>query len=84
MRVNLSPSIIHIDVVDRGPGIPDIKKALEPGFSTASEWIREQGFGAGMGLNNIQSCADAMDIQSKVNKGTRLDIKILMGKDAPQ
>ncbi len=84
IRVNLSPSIIHIDVIDQGPGIPDVKKALEPGFSTASEWIREHGFGAGMGLNNIQNCADAMDIQSKVNKGTRLYIKILMGKDAPE
>lgn len=84
MRINLSPRIIHIDVVDHGPGIPDIEKALEPGFSTASEWIREQGFGAGMGLNNIQNCADAMDIQSKINEGTRLDIKILMGKDAPE
>ncbi len=81
MQVIVRPDIIHIDVSDHGPGIPDIKKALEPGFSTAPEWIRELGFGAGMGLNNIQSCADEMNISSVINEGTRLIIKIFLKKD---
>jgi CBS domain-containing protein/anti-sigma regulatory factor (Ser/Thr protein kinase) len=80
MKVIVQPERIHITVKDTGPGIPDIKKALEPGYSTASEWIREMGFGAGMGLNNIQNCADEVNICSTVGKGTKLEIDIGMEK----
>jgi len=82
MQVNIMPDKIHIDVVDQGPGIPDIEKALQPGFSTAPDWVRELGFGAGMGLNNIQNCADDMKISSTVSEGTRLDILIFMEENA--
>jgi len=78
--VNVQPDSIHLKVQDNGPGIPDIQKALKPGFSTASDWIREMGFGAGMGLNNIQNCADEMDITSTVGEGTTLEIGINMAK----
>ncbi len=67
---------IRLEVQDRGPGIPDISKAMEPGFSTAPEWVREMGFGAGMGLPNIQNCADDMKLESTVGAGTRLEIFI--------
>ncbi len=70
----IRPQVLSIDVTDDGPGIPDIEKALQPGFSTAPEWIREMGFGAGMGLNNIQRCADEMKLESVVGQGTRLHI----------
>lgn len=70
----IMPERIRIIATDNGPGIPDVGKAMEPGFSTASDWIREMGFGAGMGLNNIQACADDMRLQSKVGVGTRLEI----------
>lgn len=76
--VTVEPDKIYIRVQDSGPGIPDIKKALEPGYSTAPDWVRELGFGAGMGLNNIQKCADKMDITSTVGKGTLLEISIDM------
>jgi CBS domain-containing protein/anti-sigma regulatory factor (Ser/Thr protein kinase) len=59
--------------VDRGPGIPDIAKAMEPGFSTAAEWIRELGFGAGMGLSNIKRCANEMKLESPEKKRTYLE-----------
>lgn len=59
--------------VDRGPGIPDIAKAMEPGFSTAAEWIRELGFGAGMGLSNIKRCANEMKLESPEQKWTYLE-----------
>jgi len=72
----IQPQKIRIVSVDSGPGIPDIEKALQPGYSTAPEWIREMGFGAGMGLNNIQTYADEMHLNSKVNVGTRLEILI--------
>lgn len=73
----VDPKKVLIEVKDSGPGIADIEKALQPGYSTAPEFVRELGFGAGMGLNNIQRCADKMEIDSKVNEGTYL--KILIG-----
>jgi CBS domain-containing protein len=78
-RLGVDPDQITVDVKDSGPGIPDIEKALQPGFSTAPEWVRELGFGAGMGLNNIQKCADEMDIVSAPGKGTHLKISIMIG-----
>jgi predicted transcriptional regulator len=65
---------IHIDVTDPGPGIPDVSLAMQPGFSTAPAWIREMGFGAGMGLKNIQDCADEMSLTSDPSAGTHLHI----------
>jgi CBS domain-containing protein/anti-sigma regulatory factor (Ser/Thr protein kinase) len=78
ITVFVHSNLIHMEVRDSGPGIADIEKALEPGYSTAPEWVRELGFGAGMGLVNIKKCADEFKINSKVNKGTELDIKIKM------
>ena len=76
IRVRVQPHEILVRVEDSGPGIPDIEKALQPGYSTAPEWVRELGFGAGMGLNNICRCADRMDLRSTVGKGTQLRIYI--------
>lgn len=59
---------------DRGPGIPDIEKAMQEGFSTASSHVREMGFGAGMGLPNMKKNADQLDVSSEVGKGTRVQI----------
>jgi CBS domain-containing protein/anti-sigma regulatory factor (Ser/Thr protein kinase) len=70
------PDQINIFFNDSGPGIKDVEKAMQPGFSTASERIRELGFGAGMGLPNIKKCADRMDLTSVVGKGTDLRISI--------
>ena len=70
----LSPERMRISAVDNGPGIPDVEQALRPGFSTAPDWIRELGFGAGMGLVNIKRCADDMVLTSEVGVGTRLEI----------
>jgi CBS domain-containing protein/anti-sigma regulatory factor (Ser/Thr protein kinase) len=70
------PDWVRIEVIDTGPGILDIDRAMEPGFSTAPEWVREMGFGAGMGLPNIQRCADVMRLNSTLGVGTRLEIII--------
>lgn len=70
----IQPEQIRILAIDHGPGIPDVELALTPGFSTAPEWIRELGFGAGMGLHNISRCADNMEMQSGVGQGTRLEM----------
>jgi CBS domain-containing protein/anti-sigma regulatory factor (Ser/Thr protein kinase) len=76
IRVRVEPHEIFVKVEDSGPGIPDIEKAMQPGYSTAPEWVRELGFGAGMGLNNIQRCASKMGLRSTVGKGTTLKIHI--------
>jgi CBS domain-containing protein/anti-sigma regulatory factor (Ser/Thr protein kinase) len=69
----VQPGRLIIRAIDRGPGIPDIARAMQPGFSTAAEWIRELGFGAGMGLSNIQRCANEMKLESPEQKWTRLE-----------
>lgn len=66
---------LQIVVEDTGPGIEDIEKAMQPGYSTAPEWVRELGFGAGMGLNNIRHCADDMEISSRAGEGTLLTVR---------
>ena len=74
IRAEIQPAKIFIAVQDTGPGIEDIKKALMPGYSTAPAWVRELGFGAGMGLVNIKNMADEFDIRSELGKGTHLNI----------
>ena len=66
----ISPEAITIRVVDQGPGIPDLKKAMTEGWSTATNEVRNMGFGAGMGLPNMKRNADAFDIKSTVGVGT--------------
>jgi anti-sigma regulatory factor (Ser/Thr protein kinase)/CBS domain-containing protein len=78
IRVEIEPHQISIDVVDDGPGIKDIELAMKPGYSTASEEIREQGFGAGMGLVNIARCVDDMKLESTYGKGTRLKMRLYL------
>ncbi len=66
------PEKITLDVKDKGSGIENIEKALEEGYSTASEEYREMGFGAGMGLPNIKKNSDSLEIYSQKGKGTHL------------
>lgn len=74
IEATIGPHTICIDFIDRGPGIPNVEQAMQPGFSTAPEWIREMGFGAGMGLSNIKNCADEMSLESEIGKGTHLRV----------
>jgi len=69
------------EVIDRGPGIPSILNALTPGFSTASETAKSLGFGAGVGLNNIQKIADFTMLHSEKGKGTSLQFEVWKAKD---
>lgn len=80
LRVEIEPHQISIDVSDDGPGIMDVDLAMKPGWSTASEEIRELGFGAGMGLVNISRCVDSMKLESVYGKGTRLRMRIFMNQ----
>jgi len=69
---------VVIEAVDKGPGIPDLTKAMTEGFSTANDWIRSLGFGAGMGLPNTKRVADEFNIKSTVGKGTEVRAVILL------
>jgi CBS domain-containing protein/anti-sigma regulatory factor (Ser/Thr protein kinase) len=66
---------ITVEVIDNGPGIPDVELAMKPGYSTAPDWVRELGFGAGMGLVNMKKCSDEMDLKSSVPDGTHLTMQ---------
>jgi len=76
IRLRVVPDCIMIEAIDEGQGIPDIEQAMQPGFSTANQKIREMGFGAGMGLCNIRSFSDVFQISSEVGKGTHLKMII--------
>ncbi len=78
IRVEIEPHQISINISDDGPGIEDLELAMKPGYSTATETVRELGFGAGMGLVNIQRCVDSMRLESVFGKGTNLKLKILL------
>ena len=73
-HVEIDHEKVQIYISDKGPGIPNLELAMQEGYSTASDEIREMGFGAGMGLPNIKRYADVLDIQTEVGKGTMLKI----------
>lgn len=74
--VEISPDRITIVLEDHGPGIKDVAKAMQAGYSTASDAVRELGFGAGMGLPNMKKYSDEMDIQTEVGVGTKVTLVI--------
>jgi len=76
VRADIFPDRTELRVEDEGPGIADIDLAMQEGYSTAPDHIREMGFGAGMGLPNIARCSDEFDIQSVVGEGTKIHIVI--------
>lgn len=76
ITADIEPDGINVVLADTGPGIPDVEKAMQKGFSTASKEVREMGFGAGMGLPNIKDNADSLRIETEVGKGTTLFIYI--------
>jgi serine/threonine-protein kinase RsbT len=79
--LRVTPERITIEVTDEGQGIPDVKMAMQEGFSTATEEIWHMGFGAGMGLSNIKRYSDFFHISSEVGKGTYLRMMIRINRD---
>ena len=75
-EVRVYEDCIEIILDDNGPGIKDIEKAMQEGFSTAPDEIRSLGFGAGMGLPNMKKHTDSIDIQSTVGVGTKIVMKV--------
>ncbi len=77
--VSVTEDEILIVLKDHGPGIKDINKAMEEGYSSATDNIRSLGFGAGMGLPNMKRYTDDMKIESVVGEGTTVTMKVLIG-----
>jgi serine/threonine-protein kinase RsbT len=78
----LTDEDISLEIVDQGPGIPDIDLAMQPGYSTASDELREMGFGFGMGLPNMKKNSDEFRIESEVGKGTAVFARIRLDAHA--
>ncbi|MBQ9494811.1 MAG: ATP-binding protein [Treponema sp.] len=74
--VDIGDDTITIIMEDKGPGIPDIELAMKPGYSTATEEARNLGWGAGMGLPNMQRNSDFLHIESTVGVGTKVTMEI--------
>jgi anti-sigma regulatory factor (Ser/Thr protein kinase) len=78
----LTDDDVSLEIADEGPGIPDIKLALQEGYSTATDEMRELGFGFGMGLPNMKRNSDEFRIESEVGKGTRVFVRIKLDGNA--
>ena len=72
--VSIEPDKVVAVLKDTGPGIPDIEKAMQEGFSTATNQVRELGFGAGMGLPNMKKYSDEMKIDTVIGVGTTVTL----------
>ena len=78
----LTDEEILIEVADRGPGIPDIDLAMQEGYSTAPDEMRDMGFGFGMGLPNIRRNSDTFNLETEVGRGTRVSSLIRLNSGA--
>ena len=74
--VEVSDEEITIILSDRGPGIPDVELAMQAGYSTARDNIRNLGFGAGMGIPNMKKYTDYLNIDTVVGEGTTVTMKV--------
>ena len=74
--VDITPDKITAVLKDTGPGIKDIEKAMQEGYSTADNNVRELGFGAGMGLPNMKKYSDDMKIETEIGIGTTVTLTI--------
>ena len=72
--------LLTVVIRDEGCGIADVEKAMQAGWSTASEAVRQQGFGAGMGLPNMKKYSDEMSIDSVVGEGTTVYMTVFPGR----
>lgn len=76
LRYSITPERVTIRLEDMGPGIEDIELAMKEGYSTAPDWVREMGWGAGMGLPNMKKNSDEFTIDSVVGEGTTVEMVI--------
>ena len=78
ITVIITTEAVTMILKDQGPGIPDIEKAMQAGWSTASQNVRELGFGAGMGLPNMKKYTDDMKIETELGVGTTITMSVFI------
>lgn len=76
--VEIRPDRVVFVLTDHGPGIPDVEKAMQEGFSTAPDQVRSLGFGAGMGLPNIKRYSDDLKIDTRIGEGTTITVTVMV------
>ena len=76
ITVEITPEKVRMVLDDVGPGIPDIDLAMQAGYSTAPDEVRNLGFGAGMGLPNMKKYTDDMKIETKLGVGTKITMEV--------
>ncbi|NCB01024.1 MAG: anti-sigma regulatory factor [Spirochaetia bacterium] len=80
IECTITADTVTLVIADTGPGIPNLEKAMLEGFSTATDEVREMGFGAGMGLSNIKKNSDTLEIQTAANSPTILTISFIISQ----
>ncbi len=75
VTAEITSDVTLITIDDKGPGIADVQQAMKEGFSTAPDYVRAMGFGAGMGLPNMMKCSDEFSIKTLVNSGTKITMR---------
>ncbi len=81
LHYSINPYNIEVKIEDMGPGIENIELAMKEGYSTAPEWVREMGWGAGMGLPNMKKNSDTFKIDSVVGEGTTVEMIINFSRE---
>ena len=76
ITVEITPEKVRMVLDDIGPGIPDIELAMQDGYSTAPDEVRNLGFGAGMGLPNMKKYTDDMKIETELGVGTKITMEV--------
>jgi anti-sigma regulatory factor (Ser/Thr protein kinase) len=84
LTLNITPEELHLKLEDQGQGIKNIDLAMQEGFSTATDEMREMGFGAGLGLPNIKRNADRFEISSTFGQGTTLELTFFLNQDGKE
>ena len=78
ITVYISSEQIRVVAEDLGPGIDDLERAFQPGYSTAADYVRDMGFGAGMGLNNIRHYSDQLEVETGKGQKTKFTAVIYL------
>lgn len=76
IELEITPGVVKVTAKDNGPGISDVELAMQEGYSTATDKVREMGFGAGMGLPNMKKCSDRFCVNSSAGNGTVISIEV--------
>lgn len=78
LNYSIDEDDVTVTVTDMGPGIEDVDRAMQEGFSTAPKWAKEKGWGSGLGLPNIKKNSDSMDIDTRRGEGTTITVKVTL------